>query len=53
VLSIRGTNTRRQTAIKRRQLEQGKPMQHVYPIPDFIADRCFINNDQYLAMYER
>ena len=28
-------------------------MSQVYPVPEFIADRCFINNDQYTAMYAR
>ena len=26
---------------------------HLVPVPEAALDRCFINNDQYLAMYER
>jgi len=26
---------------------------HLYPVPAFMADRCFINEDQYEAMYRR
>jgi acetyl-CoA synthetase len=28
-------------------------MSQVYPVPEFMAERTFINNDQYQAMYER
>ena len=28
-------------------------MSQVYPVPEFVAERCFINDDQYQAMYER
>jgi acetyl-CoA synthetase len=28
-------------------------MNQVYPVPEFFADRCFINKDQYEAMYAR
>ncbi len=28
-------------------------MSHVYPVPEFMAERTFINNDQYEAMYTR
>jgi len=26
---------------------------HLYPVPPFMAERCFINADQYAAMYQR
>ena len=26
---------------------------HIIPVPDPVRDACYINNDQYLAMYER
>ena len=26
---------------------------HVVPVPDAARDRCFINDDQYQALYER
>ena len=28
-------------------------MSQVYPVTEFMAERSFINNDQYLAMYQR
>ena len=28
-------------------------MSQVYPVPEFMAERTFINSDQYQAMYER
>ena len=28
-------------------------MSHIYPVNEFMAERSFINNDQYLAMYQR
>ena len=28
-------------------------MSHVYPVNEFMTERSFINNDQYLAMYQR
>ncbi len=28
-------------------------MTEIYPIPEFMAERCFINNEQYEAMYQR
>ncbi len=29
------------------------PDDHVVPVPEAVADRCFINDDQYRAMYQR
>ncbi len=26
---------------------------HIVPVPDSVRDACYINNDQYLAMYDR